>query len=247
MRGFMGMNPSDDGRSRQSTLYLFNHGIMALTYYDIKESQGAFNDALDAAYGEQWMGSFEYFGLNLDGYDPKPMYDAFSAGKPYSLSNLKRDNSYEIMTMVNGMDKDGRDLHTHAQMDAQDGRVRAAAPFTAKLSMDDGSYVDYPKRPGNDWSWFAFEDPKIPNPPATIPARVNTSGKPVLVVGSRLESTTPYSFAQATARDLKSPLVTYEGSGHAPLLSIKNSCLEQIFVFYMVNDALPKTGVSCKA
>ena len=245
MRGFMGIKPSDDGRSRQSNLYMFTHGIMALTYYDNTEAQSAFNDALDAAYGEKWLGSFEYFGMNLDGYDPKPMYDAFSEGKGYSLSNLKRDNSYEIMTMVNAMDRDGRDLHTHAEMDAQDKRARAAAPFGSKLSMDDGSYVSYPERPGNEWSWFAFEDKTIPDPPATIAARVNTSGKPVLVVGSRLEATTPYSFAQATARDLKSPLVTYEGSGHAPLLSVKNACLDAVFINYMVNDTLPTSAVSC--
>ena len=247
MRGFMGMKPADDGRSRQSTLYMFTHGIIALTYYDNKDAQSAFNDALDTAYSDKWLGAFEYFGLNLDGYDPKPMYDAFSAGKKYSLSDLKRDNSYEIMTMVNGMDRDGRDLHTHAEMDAQDKKARAAAPFITKLSMDDGSYVSYPKRPGNDWSWFAFEDKTIPDPPLKPTPRVNTSGKPVLVVGARLEATTPYSFAQATARDLKSPLVTYEGSGHAPLLSIKNSCLEKIFVTYMNDDVLPKSGVSCKA
>lgn len=246
MRGFLGMKPADDGRSRQSSLYMFTHGIMALTYYDNTEAQSAFNDALDTAYGEKWLGAFEYFGMSLDGYDPKPMYDAFSKGEGYSLSNLKRDNSYEIMTMVNAMDRDGRDLHTRAEMDAQDKRARAAAPFVSKLGLDDGSYVSYPERPGNEWSWFAFEDKAIPDPPATIAARVNTSGKPVLVVGSRLEATTPYSFAQSTARELKSPLVTYEGSGHAPLLSVKNACLEKVFVDYMVKDKLPTSAVSCK-
>ena len=231
----------------RSTLYMFTHGIVALSYYDNKEAQGAFNNALDAAYDEKWLGMFEFFGMNLDGYDPQPMYDAFSNGEAYDLKNLKRDNSYEIMTMVNGMDNDGRDQHSHAQMDAQEAKIRAAAPFTAQLNLDEQSYTVYPERPGNDWSWFAFQDDAIPDPPLKTAPRVNKSGKAVLIVGSRLEATTPYAYAEATARDLKSPLVTYEGSGHAPLLSVDDKCLEDVFVTYMVSDKLPTAGVSCKA
>ena len=248
MRGFLGLKPAGDGtRARRSTLYMFTHGIVALSYYDNKEAQGAFNNALDAAYDEKWLGMFEFFGMNLDGYDPQPMYDAFSKGEAYSLSNLKRDNSFEIMTMVNGMDNDGRDLHTHAQMDAQEAKIRAAAPFTAQLNLQEQTYTEYPERPGNDWSWFAFQDDAIPDPPTKAAPRVNKSGKAVLIVGSRLEATTPYAYAEATARDLKSPLVTYEGSGHAPLLSVDDTCLEDVFVTYMVKDTLPTAGVSCKA
>jgi pimeloyl-ACP methyl ester carboxylesterase len=248
MMGFLGLKAFGDGSpARLSTEYMFTHGIMALTYYDIKDAQPAFNTALDAAYTDKWLGYFEFHAMNLDGYDPQPMYKAFADNKPYSLKNLVRNNSFEIMTMVNGMDSDGRDLHTKAERRAQDVKVRAAAPFIAALEANDGKFENLPDQPGNDWSWEAFDSAAIPDPPKSIAARVNESGKVVMVIGSRFEATTPYSFAQATAIALKSHLITYEGSGHAPLLSVKNSCLEKIFTHYLVTDFLPSSPVSCKA
>lgn len=246
LTGFMGMkeSPSEPGY-RLSTEYMFTHGITALTYYDGEYAQKLFNTSLDAVYNEKWNGGFEGLAMQLDGYDIDPMYKAFSDGKPYDLKNLKRNNSFEVMMMVNGMDSDGRDKHTRAQRLAQSARMRAASPFWAKLEANDGSFVSEDPHPGNEWSWEAFDDPKIPDPPASIAARVNTSGRQVLVIGSRLESTTPWEFAVSTAKALRSPLVTYEGSGHAPLLSVKNDCLERLFVDYLVSDRLPAASVSC--
>ena len=67
-----------------------------------------------------------------------------------------------------------------------------------------------------------------------------------MVVGSKYESTTPYQFAVQTAKDLRSPLVTYLGTGHAPVAGFDNDCLNQLFIDYLVNDNLPTKGVSCK-
>ncbi|NDB18669.1 MAG: alpha/beta fold hydrolase [Actinobacteria bacterium] len=246
LMGFMGMKPFPGNPSyRLSTEYMFTHGITSLTYYDGDYAQQLFNQALDAVHGEKWNGYFEDLALRLDGYDTEPMYRAFADGKPYSLKNLRRNNSFEVMMMVNGMDSDGRDKHTAAQRRALAAKIRVASPFWAKLEANDGSFESDDPQPGNEWSWEAFDDAKIPDPPASIAARVNASGKQVMVIGARLESTTPYEFAVTTAKALKSPLVTYEGSGHAPLLSVPNKCLEKLFVDYLVNDRLPAGGASC--
>lgn len=246
LTGFMGMKPfPGDSRYRLSTEYMFTHGITSLTYYDGDYAQRLFNEALDAVYQDKWNGAFEDLALRLDGYDTEPMYKAFSEGKPYSLKNLKRNNSFEVMMMVNGMDSDGRDKRTKAQRRSLAAKIRAVSPFWAKLEANDGSFETDDPQPGNEWSWEAFDDPEIPDPPESIAARVNASGKPVMVIGARLESTTPWEFAVTTAKALKSPLITYEGSGHAPLLSVPNDCLERLFVDYLVKDRLPTKDVSC--
>ena len=246
LMGFMGIKPfPGDPSYRLSTEYMFTHGITSLTYYDGDYAQQLFNRALDAVYDEKWNGYFEDFALSLDGYDTEPMYKAFSDGEPYNLKNLRRNNSFEVMMMVNGMDVDGRDQDSKEHSRALAEKLRAAAPFWAKLRADDGSFEPDDPQPGNEWSWEAFDDEKIPDPPASIAARVNTSGKQVMVIGALLESTTPYEFAVTTAKTLKSPLITYEGSGHAPLLSVPNRCLEKLFVDYLVRDRLPTAGASC--
>ena len=68
----------------------------------------------------------------------------------------------------------------------------------------------------------------------------------MLVVGSRFESVTPFKFAQTTAKQLKSPLVAFEGSIHAPVAGFDNKCLNQILVDYLINDLLPADGTRCK-
>jgi pimeloyl-ACP methyl ester carboxylesterase len=201
--GYAGLKPATDGsNNRLSTEYLFNRGLLALTYYDSRMAQHAFNEGIDALLRHHWNGYFEYLALRMDGYDTTQMYTAYQNGEPYDPQGYTRDNSFEIREMVNGIDVDQRDRRTHAQQDALSRKVRSAGPLLWSLDHDSTNFTYYEDHGGNQWSWAAFEDPNIPDPPRHRPPRTNTSGRPVMVIGSRWESTTPYPYAVRTAEDL---------------------------------------------
>ena len=244
--GYAGLKPAPDGsNNRLSTEYLFGEGLVALTYYDTDKVQRTFNGGIDGLLRHKWNGLFEYLALQLDGYDTDQMWQAYQNQQPYDAHGYTRDNSYEILGMVNGIDVDQRDLRTHAQDDALESKVEAAAPLLWSLEHDATNFKYYDDESGNPWSWAAFDDPKIPDPPKRLAPRVNTSGSPVMVIGSRHESTTPYQYAVRTAKDLKSVLITWNGDEHAPLGGFQHSCLNQLFVAYLVHDRLPKSAVTC--
>jgi hypothetical protein len=245
--GFLGLEPfPGKPGQRLSNEYVFVHGIFALTYYDRSDAQQAFNAGMDSLLKQRRNGLFEYFSFSLDGYDTQAVYDAYQNGQPYDRNGWTRNNSYEVMEMVNGMDRDQRDLSTLSAQRALGARVRAVAPFLWKLQHDKSGFTYTDTKPGNPWSWLAVEDPKIPDPPTRPTPRVNRSGHPVLVIGSRHESTTPYPFAVQTAKDLKSVLVTWDGTEHAPLAGFEHSCLNDVFVHYLLDDELPAKPLTCR-
>ncbi len=244
--GYLGLaaSPEQPG-ARISSEYAFVHGIFALTYYDVRDAQPAFNAAIDDLLEHKWNGAFEYFAFSLDGYDTDATYEAYKNGEEYDVGTLMRDNSFEILMMVNGIDRDQRDLSSDAERDALAARLRKAAPFFSSLQHDETDFRTHVPKPGNTWSWVAVEDPTIPDPPKRSPKRVNRSGHPVMVIGSQHESTTPYPFAVQTADDLKSELITWTGNEHAPLAGFQHPCLNDLFVAYLVHDTLPREPVTC--
>ena len=239
--GFAGMKLIPGSQNRLSSEYMFTHGIVALTYRDEATSQKYFNMGMNGVRGaDRWNGLFEYFAMELDGYDAESL-----GGPKYEPKKIKRNNSYEIMSIVNSLDIDTRNhLSDHANAVLQ-RKLEAASPFWTKLESDAKPFEYTSGKDALDWTTAAFLDPKIPNPSRVQPKRTNTSGHPVLVVGSRYESTTPYPFAVKTAKDLKSNLVTFNGSVHAPLAGFDHECLTKIFVDYLINDKLPTKSVSC--
>jgi len=243
LAGFAGMKSlSIQNESRYSNESLFTHGMFALTYYDDETAQSYFNQAIDNLVApDHWNGLFEYLGFQLDGYDPESL-----RGPKYAPSKIVRDNSYEIMTMVNSMDRDLRDLTGADHQKQLADKVEAVAPFWTALNSDATKYTWTPERSGSDWSWLAFDDENIPDPPANMEPRVNDAGHEFLVIGSRRESTTPYEFSVQTAKDLQSPLVTFDGSEHAPLAGFTHECLNKIFVAYMLHSKVPAAGTTCK-
>ncbi len=242
LRGFAGMKVVDaENQIRVSNEYMFTHGIFFLTYLDTKTAQRYFNQGMDEVTGPDKSNYlFEYLAMYMDGYDPETL-----GGPKYDPSKIKRNNSYEVMDIVNSMDLNPVDKLSKAQRKALGKKIDAASPFWTQLTSDPSGYEYKGKREGLDWIKLAVKDKSIPDPPRKKPARKNTSGKAVLVVGSKFESTTPYQFAVQTAKDLKSPLVTYLGTGHAPVAGFDNDCLNQLVVDYLVNDTLPTKGVSC--
>jgi pimeloyl-ACP methyl ester carboxylesterase len=246
LRGFAGLEPFRDGSSaRLSNEYMFVYGLFALTYWDTEQAQPSFNQAIDELLAYKWNGFFEQLALGLDGYDTELMIQKYQDQEPYDPHAYTRDNSFEIREMVNGIDQDLRVTRTQAQQAALDRKVKAAGPLLWSLTHDPSNFTFYDDHGGSQWSWAAFGDPDIPDPPNRIAPATNLSGEPVLVIGSRDESTTPYQYAVGTAQDLKSTLITWNGDEHAPLAGFQHTCLNQIFVAYLVESRLPDEPVTC--
>lgn len=246
LRGFAGLEPFPDGSpARLSNEYMFIQGMFALTYHDTTQVQRAFNQGIDELLEHRWNGLFEYLALQLDGYDTEAMIQTYQAQEPYDPHGYTRDNSFEILSMVNGIDRDQRDTRTEDQQEALDRKVKAAAPLLWRLGHDPSNFTYHDDRGGNPWSWLAFDDSSIPDPPTRTPPRTNLSGAPVMVIGSRDESTTPYRYAVLTAKALKSILITWNGDEHAPLAGFQHVCLNDLFVAYLVEDQLPDEPITC--
>jgi pimeloyl-ACP methyl ester carboxylesterase len=68
---------------------------------------------------------------------------------------------------------------------------------------------------------------------------------PILVIGTTRDPATPYVWAQALAKQLKSGvLLTYEGDGHTAYLR-HDSCVDAAVQGYVENLTPPKVGTRC--
>ena len=210
--------------------YLILHGLDLLGYYPTDEVYSVFRTAMKQANNLD-MSYFEFWGLMMDGYDG---------------NTLERDNSYDILTLVNCLDVDGRDTKTKAERDSDKAKLEAADPFATKFYKLYDFEPSDEAEPGCYWSWRAYEDDKIPDPPKKPAPYTNTSGSEFLVIGSRGDTATPFEWSEGVAADLKSPLVVYEGSGHAQLFGgVK--CLDDLAVDYLINGTVPPAGTTCAA
>ncbi|MEU9421218.1 alpha/beta hydrolase [Streptomyces sp. NPDC048272] len=102
---------------------------------------------------------------------------------------------------------------------------------------------------GRYWTWAA-------EPCAGWPARSanryrgpwdRATAHPVLVVGTTYDPSTPYSDAQAMARELANArLLTHDGYGHTALFNNSSSCVNSYESRYFVDGALPPPGTTCR-
>ena len=239
--GFAGMRVLDPVKQvHLSNEFMFTVGIFAMTYWDIPSVQKYFNQGMDEVTNYRRNDTFEWYAMNYFGYDTDSL-----GGSTYNPDKIKRNNSYEILDIVNSMDLDPIDKTTRAQRERLYSQLDAASPFWNQLTADPSNYWYKGKREGLSWTGLAKSDASIPNPPRKKPTRTNTSGKAVLVVGSKYESTTPFPFAVQTAKELRSPLVTFNGTVHAPVVGFDNRCLNKIFINYFVHNKLPSGPVTC--
>jgi pimeloyl-ACP methyl ester carboxylesterase len=209
---------------------LIYDGLMSLTYGATKDSYPDFRDALI----ELVKGSANYFENHA-----LEQYGWVNDGKAWS-----RNNSSDILNIVNCMDTDSRELRSRKEIVKDGKRFAAADPFTAKFFASDSGYIHAGKRAGCQWSWLAFNDPLIPDPVTVMAPPVNNSGQKFLIIGSRLDTVTPIENAQDTAQRLKSTLLTYEGSGHAPSFG-GIRCIDDAIVAYLVDGFLPEGDIVC--
>ena len=82
--------------------------------------------------------------------------------------------------------------------------------------------------------------------PAAAPVPLRAAGAPpILVVGTTRDPATPYRWAQALARDLKSGvLLGWNGDGHTAYLS-GSTCVDSAVDRYLISLATPRNGMVC--
>jgi len=208
--------------------YLLFDGIFQMTYYSLEDAYDAFKTGMLELEKDQYS-TFEFYGLMYHGYEPETM---------------KRTNSDEILMIVSCMDRDEREFYTQDEIDQQNQKIDSVAPLTALIKKAPNDFEYLPERQGCEWSWRAFDDENISDPPKEFAKPVNETGQKFLIVASKGDNATPYSGAVRISKIMNSPLVTYEGTGHAVAYGT-NDCLTKIVDNYFLLGQLPLNDVSC--
>jgi pimeloyl-ACP methyl ester carboxylesterase len=210
--------------------YLLFDGIFQMTYAPTDDIYEEFKaGVIELEKGE--YSKFEFYGLYYHGYDPETM---------------KRTNSDEIFMIVTCLDKDRRDFYTQAELDVLEIKYERIAPLTNLIQTGPTDFDYIPEQQGCEWSWRAFEDENIPDPPKEFPKPENLSGKQILIIASKGDNATPYSGAIRMAEYMKSSLVTYEGDGHGVAFGT-SECLTNIVDDFFLKGNVPNSAISCPA
>lgn len=220
------MRPEGFFKSGNGTsAYLILHAIDLLAYWPLEDAYTTFKQIYSALDQYDYSG-FEWLGLAQDGYDLE--------------NDLARDNSYEILNIVNCLDRDNRDTRSAAVIEQERKKYEAADPFSLRFH----SVYDFEPapadRPGCYWSWRAYDEPKIADPPKKSPPFSNESGKEAVVIGSMGDNVTPFEWSTEVARTLKSPLIAYGGTGHAQLWN-GISCIDDPVLKFLLTGQVPET------
>ena len=236
--GFAGIQPNEKYESAMvSSEWLLIHGIEALNYYPEDDAVEMFIQAMDDLVSDHWNGTFEWLALELDGYDADSL-----EGDSLGAKDIIRSNEYEVMSIVNTMDYSALPL-TDEEQERVDVETAAVAPLLTKLYADVPEFNYSGDKEFVDWLALALEDDSIPDPSTSRPDRTNTSGKQLLIVGSLHESVTPFSFAQATAEVLSSPLISVDSGIHAPAAYYDNDCVNEVLIrFFVLNEVIESTN-----
>jgi hypothetical protein len=165
------------------------------------------------------------------------------AGATLQDKNISRSNEFEVRVIVNSMDYASPELTEDEQRELS-ARAKEVAPLLSELSQSPNGYEYFGPRLGVNFQTLARDNPGIPTPPDSPFIPRNTSGVPLLVVGSINESVTPYTFAQETAELLGSPLISVESSRHAPAAYYSSGCVNQALVSFFTTDQ-PIASATC--
>ncbi len=164
------------------------------------------------------------------------LHDAFG-GHPdglLALSDLidgrRSDGSYDNLiesnTAINCVDRPGLGPNMAAYA------REAAAGATDGPTF--GEFIDWGNVACADW----------PVAPELAPGPINPVGAPpILVIGTLRDPATPYQWAQALAKEVNGPLLTYNGDGHTAFL--RSSCVDAVVKAYLTTLTTPVTGKTC--
>jgi pimeloyl-ACP methyl ester carboxylesterase len=137
------------------------------------------------------------------------------------------DNLIESNAAINCVDRAG--LGPNIQAYAQ------AAAAGAKDGATFGEYIDWGNVACADWPVA----PEMSAGPVTA-----VGAPPILVIGTLRDPATPYRWAQALAKELGGPLLTYNGDGHTAFL--RSVCVNTVVKSYLVSLQMPAAGSVCK-
>jgi pimeloyl-ACP methyl ester carboxylesterase len=191
------------------------------------------------------LGAGEFFeGLAAGLYSPddwKDLWTVLSAvqqGNPVGLllfadslternSNGSYSNLIESNLAINCIDRPSpRKVSTYD----------AESKAFAKRAPDFGAAIEYGSLPCAFW--------KVPPVEQVHPVHA-PGAPPILVIGTTRDPATPYVWAQALTKQLKSGvLLTYEGDGHTAYLR-HDSCVDSAVKSYVDNLTPPKVGTRC--
>ena len=204
-------------------------GVFQMTYFEVDDVYEEFRRGMVDLIqnNDSWI--FEFYGLLYNGYDPE---------------TRERSNSSEILEIVNCMDIDSREFDTEEEIREFEEEYKSVAPLVYFMYVPVNGYLWIPERQGCEWTWLAFDDDNIPDPPAKANGPVNESGKQLLVITSKGDNVTPYVGAIEVAEKLKSPLVVFDGTGHAIAFN-GNACISDKISAFFATGELPAAEVTC--
>ena len=239
MSGFVGieLHPEFPGEM-MSPESVLTWGIIEMTYYPADLAEEYFVEALDAAYRDRWMGIFEWMAFEGLGYDVDSL-----EGDSLEDKDIIRSNEFEVRVIVNTMDF-AEPFVSEEDERAYSSAWKDAAPKFHQLFLDQTGFEDFGPGKGVSWYTLAVDDETIPDPPEVPFVATNPSGIPLLVVGSIDESVTPFSFAQDTARNLNSPLITVQSDVHGPLAGYDNPCINSVLIDFLL-ERQPVVSKTC--
>ncbi|MFI5526400.1 alpha/beta hydrolase [Streptomyces platensis] len=118
------------------------------------------------------------------------------------------------------------------------GAYHALEEFSARRAGDPGRFWTWAAEPCATW-------PAVAAHPYRGPWNAPTA-HPVLVVGTTYDPATPYSGAQAMAKELAhARLLTHHGYGHTALTN-PSSCVNAYESRYFIDGTLPPAGAACR-
>jgi pimeloyl-ACP methyl ester carboxylesterase len=95
--------------------------------------------------------------------------------------------------------------------------------------------------------WGSLACAYWPVPSYPLPKITGVGAPPILVVGTTKDPATPYRWAQALARELRSGvLLGWDGNGHTAYM-MGSSCVDGAVDSYLISGAVPRSGTVCPA
>ena len=113
---------------------------------------------------------------------------------------------------------------------------RSAAAQAQQAAPQFGEPIVWGSLPCAYWPVKSFALPRI----------TAAGARPILVVGTTRDPATPYRWAQALSRELKSGvLLGWNGDGHTAYM-MGSSCVDTIVNSYLIKGAVPRSGTVCQ-
>jgi pimeloyl-ACP methyl ester carboxylesterase len=115
------------------------------------------------------------------------------------------------------------------------GTWRSEAAAAARVAPQFGAAIVWGSLPCAYW----------PVPSHPLPKITGAGAPPILVVGTTRDPATPYRWAQALARELRSGvLLGWNGNGHTAYM-MGSSCVNGAVNGYLINGTVPRSGTVC--